>query len=195
MSGQATGHLERCFRRWAMRYRSFAQRRFARLSRGGGEWAPLKPATIRRRRTGRGEYHLGRTRGAALQKLKRMARGAEGDDGKTIRIQKRIAAVLGNVAILRDTGALFAALQPTLDTSTAAIEEIVQRGIRVGYGGPHRHPKGKATIADIAAFHDTGAGRLPKRQIIVDPDAATQRGMATDLENAIDAISGEVGAR
>jgi hypothetical protein len=32
---------------------------------------------------------------------------------------------------------------------------------------------GQATLADIASFHQTGAGRLPKRVIIAEPDADT----------------------
>lgn len=38
------------FKRVGVRYRTFLQRRFNTFSRGGGEWPPLKPATIKRRR-------------------------------------------------------------------------------------------------------------------------------------------------
>ena len=32
----------RVLKKWAVRYRGFAERRFVRFSRGGGDWAPLK---------------------------------------------------------------------------------------------------------------------------------------------------------
>lgn len=62
----------------------------------------------------------------------------------------------------------------------------IKRGrIRVGFGGPARHPDGFATIADIARFHQTGKGHLPKREIIVEPDAGTVRGMNRDTQKAL----------
>lgn len=41
-------------KQWAVRYRAFAADRFIRFSRGGGNWKPLRPSTIRRRRKGKG---------------------------------------------------------------------------------------------------------------------------------------------
>lgn len=38
------------FESWGDAYAQFIQKRFDRLSRGGGEWPPLKPATIRAKR-------------------------------------------------------------------------------------------------------------------------------------------------
>lgn len=39
-------------KKWEARYRGFALKRFDVFSKGGGNWAPLAPATIRRRRAG-----------------------------------------------------------------------------------------------------------------------------------------------
>ncbi len=72
--------------------------------------------------------------------------------------------------MLRDTGTLYAALSPRFKGSPGALEQMVSDGVLVGFGGEARHPTGRATIADIATFHDEGKGHLPQRQIIVDPD-------------------------
>ena len=42
------------FNQWAKRYRSFAALRFSKHSRGMGDWKKLAPATIARRREGKG---------------------------------------------------------------------------------------------------------------------------------------------
>jgi hypothetical protein len=80
----------------------------------------------------------------------------------------------GVVSILRDKGLLFAALQPTFTGTPGALEQRTTTGIRVGYGGPHRHGTGGGvSIADIASFHNEGSGHLPQRKIIVEPDETT----------------------
>jgi len=38
--------------KWVARYLGFARRRYVRFSRGGGDWPPLAPATVRKRRRG-----------------------------------------------------------------------------------------------------------------------------------------------
>lgn len=88
-------------------------------------------------------------------------------------------------AILRDTGTLMAALQPTFTRKPGALERDIPFGVRVGFGGPARHKGGKATIADIASFHQEGKGRLPKREIIVDPSRGVLNAMASDMERAL----------
>lgn len=86
------------------------------------------------------------------------------------------------VSILRDTGLLFNALSPRLASAPGALQEDLSDGILVGYGGAHRHSTGgKATIADIASFHQKGGGRLPARPIIVSPDERTVELMHDDL--------------
>ena len=129
-----------------------------------------------------------RYRGYVRTRFVRFSRG--GGNWRKLK-RKRKRGALANVAILRDTGTLFAALQPVFQNSPGAIEEDIQFGIRVGYGGPHRHPSGgRASIADIASFHQTGAGYLPTRTIIVKPDAATTAAMANDMRKALSEASG-----
>lgn len=92
----------------------------------------------------------------------------------------------GAVAILRDTGTLFGALSPTFTGKPGQLQEDIPFGVRVGYGGPHRYPSGgRATIADIAAFHQEGNSRLPKREIIVTPSERVLDQMAADMDRAI----------
>lgn len=157
------GPVRDTFRQWAARWRSFTRQRFDRLSKsGGGEWKGLEESTKKGRRKGRR-----RSTGARL------------------------------FAILRDTNLLFNAVITTLGGSSktwkkpGGLQQDIKAGIRVGYGGPALHTKrngttkGKATIADIAAFHQTGAGHLPERKIVVAPDDATIRRMNGDLERGV----------
>lgn len=83
------------------------------------------------------------------------------------------------VEILTDTGLLKGALQPQFIGAPGALEEHIPFGIRVGYGGPGQHPGGSATVAEIASYHQTGAGKLPVREIIVPPSDALMRRMAS----------------
>ena len=86
--------------------------------------------------------------------------------------------------ILRDTGTLFAALNPVL--SPGAKEELSEFGITVGFGGSERHPGGGITIKQLAEVHQSGLGRVPKREIIVKPDSQTISTMAAIMEKAVD---------
>jgi len=147
--GRNSPAVVKTLKQWGVRYRGFIQRRFDLFSKGGGNWPPLKPATIARRRKGPGQ---------------------------------------GEVAILRDTGTLFRALNPILGPP-GSIEQIGVRPFAVvlGFGGDAIHPNGKATIADIASFHNAGAGHLPKRQIIVMPSRELVRDMAADAQRNLSA--------
>jgi len=154
------GPIDDMFKKWGRRYLTFARRRFVRMSRGG--WKPLAPSTIRARR------------GPESTRRKKARRRVG-----TAKTTTRVGA--GKVAILRDTGTLLAAL--TVGRPGNLFKRIPY-GVRVGFGGPSRHPKGKATIADIAGFHNQGKGKLPKREIIVKPDARTVQGMRRDTLTA-----------
>lgn len=145
------GPIRAAVRQWGARYREFAQTRFVRFSRGGGDWPQLKRSTLKARRRGKG-----RARGRGL-----------------------IAA------ILRDTSTLFAALNTRFTRKPGQIQEDIPFGVRVGFGGSARHPTGRTTVADIAEFHQTGGGSLPKREIIVDPDQRTVNAMAEDMTRAL----------
>jgi hypothetical protein len=118
-------------KQWAFLYRAWAQNRFDKYSKGGGDWPALSPITIRRRR-GKGQ----------------------------------------NVAILRDTGLLFMVLQPVFQNIAGSIETFGNFSVTTGYGGSalHTGTGSRATIADIASFHNYGMGHNPKREIIAAPD-------------------------
>ena len=86
-------------------------------------------------------------------------------------------------SILRDTGTLLAALNPVL--SPGSLEKLTEFGILVGFGGASRHPGGGRTIKEIAEIHQSGLGRVPKREIIVKPDKTTVSVMAAVMEKAV----------
>ncbi len=92
-------------------------------------------------------------------------------------------------SILRDTGLLFGVLTPVFAGAPGAVEEMRTNGVLVGFGGPGAYPDGHATIADIASFHDAGGGRLPKREIVVEPDDATLGRMSGLLQSACRTIA------
>lgn len=149
--GQITGGspINNAIKQWGVRYRSFIRERFIIYSRGGGNWPPLKPLTIKRKLKGKKK---------------------------------------GKSSILIDTGQMFAALDPIFTSKPGALNEKIPFGVRIGYGGPGVYTKkygGAVTIADVAHFHQTGAGRLPKREIIVPPDAKTVELMTQDMNRAV----------
>lgn len=135
---------ERVANAWVTIYRSFVRQRFARLSRGGGEWAPLKPSTIKRRRGGG-----------------------------------------GNAAILRDTGAMFAGLQPSLGGSSLLKSSPLKPVGFVATLESARQYKSGAGLADVAGYHHHGEGNLPARPILVQPPASTVNQMATKGQEII----------
>lgn len=163
LNGQRSGPVAKAVKQWGVRYRSWAQERFDKFSKGGGDWPPLKPSTIRGRRKG--------------------VKGRKIGSGKTA-----VAAV--RAAILRDLGILFAVLSPVFTGKPGQLQETIPYGIRVGYGGPHKHAGGgKATIADIAMFHDQGMGHLPKRQIIAPPIGTVITQMAADMDKGLQQLA------
>jgi len=159
--------VRRALHQWAHIFRAFLQERFNAFSRGGGGWKPLAESTKRRRR--------GPQRGKASLRGKR---------GKA-------HAATGTFSILRDTGILFNVVAPTFIGAPGQLQEDIPFGVRVGFGGPGRHPDGTATIADIASFHQVGNPRLPQRKIIVPPDDPTQKVMAGAMDTALKTIAGE----
>jgi len=267
------GPIQKCFKRWALRYRTFLRRRFDRFSKGGGTWAPLavrtiaarlarqkksvkrlsssdfkfddktriatkikridfgkitgkpksqrkskksrksKTATAKARRRRKGSVK--RTAKAVGKALRGMFKGAKKGAKKAKRslfaakrevrrVRKKSTVkftfardtakggvtirVSGSFSILRDYGILYAVLDPVFASAPGALEQVINGGIRVGFGGPAKHPGGKKTIAQIAGFHQRGGGRLPKRTIIVPPDDATLKGMQRDMQLALKEI-------
>jgi hypothetical protein len=97
--------------------------------------------------------------------------------------------------ILWDTGALLGALSPTDLTAPGGIAEITPdgTGVKVGFGGPAVHPTAErygrmTTIAEIAGFHQVGAGNLPIRDAMADPDAQTINDMAVMMRDTLKQI-------
>lgn len=177
------------YRQMGARYSTFARARFARLSRGGGEWPPLARSTIARRRFGGGLTVGGARRRESLRLRHQMRKLAAVRATATGTYRKQIKARIANsrkklakiekagakAGILRDTGVLFNSLtigHPGNDMRP------YPGGVHFGFSKfPHG---GGLTIQRLAGIHQTGAGRVPVRRIIVQPDAATKRGMATD---------------
>lgn len=126
---------QQVYSKWIIRYRAFVQKRFNKLSRGSGEWPPLR-------------YRKG--------------------------------------SILRDTNTLFTVMAPTLQAPGGSVNDFLsdKSGVEIGYDGNQSHPGG-ATIAQIAFWHQTGAGNLPIRKIIVPPDNTTLQAMVMDMERAL----------
>lgn len=109
-------------------------------------------------------------------------RGRRKPRGKTARSKTRRTG--GKAAILRDTGTLLGALDVG---GRGNLFKDIPNGVRVGFKGGTKHPSGKATIAEIAVFHNVGGrgGKPPQRAILVEPDAETIRGMNSDAERAV----------
>ena len=96
--------------------------------------------------------------------------------------RKRRRGELKRAAILRDTGTLFASLDVQFRGKPGQLQESLPNGIRVGFGGPAKHPKAGITVAGLAAVHHFGLGRVPARPIIVDPSSKVIKQMAGDVE-------------
>ena len=166
---------------WGVRYRSYAQLRFDTYSKGGGDWPKLSPATLKKRRKG------------TKSNVKKLREILAGQSTKK-RVPGQALTPSIQPTILRDTGLLFGALAPVFAGAPGAIEEHIEFGIRVGYGGPQRHfspgVKVMSTIADIASYHQTGnMPRMPKREIIVSPPETVLNSMSQDMTKALDELA------
>lgn len=120
-----------------------------------------------------------------------------------------IDSAVANTKILQDTRTLFASL--TLKANGNVSEEIVKgvqygirggtskrrdsKGVVVAVDKPLKRRDGKKrsppSIGHIAKWHHVGAGRLPVRQIIVQPDRQTVGQMNDDLRRAVNTIIAE----
>lgn len=166
-----SGPIRDVVRLWGRMYLSFTKERYDRFSKGGGDWPGLEESTIYRRRHG----------GKAKSKRGKRA------------YQKALATGGGQVSILRDTGVLFSAIDPTIQRPKGGLREQIPYGMEVGYGGPTRHPtpgsaRRHATIAEIASYHHEGipskTGRKI-RKVLVDPPADVLRRMADAMMDGI----------
>ncbi len=165
-NGTAHPRTIKMYKRIGYLYRSFAQRRYVKASRGDGTWVPLK-----------GE----RKRNIAANQ-RRQRRAAK--TGKPFEYKYS--------AILRDTNTLFGALNP-FSPGPGGIEEITNGGVELGFGGDAIHKLAPLSIADLAAIHHFGTKHIPERPIIVDPDTQTikqiQREVHLAQQDIIDELS------
>lgn len=205
---------------WGRRIEAFTRRRFDRYSKGGGDWPPLALRTVNaRRRAGSTSPFAGKkiTRRNGLDGVtnnsgRRLVAQAVARDttrgGGIVRTTRR-AAILVNTGTLK--AAITIGVQGNLFRSIPGgvrygIEGGMSRTARKvttttpGKNGKRRHKSvaaslsGRATLGQIAKWHQTGAGRLPKREIVVRPDAETVKGMEGDLSRACNAVIRDSGA-
>lgn len=164
-----SGPVRDMFEQIGARYLGFLRRRYVRNSRGGGDWEPLAPSTIKQRRGSKRR----KTR-SPRARTKTTTRGSA-----------------TKVAILRDTGTLQRAL--TVGASGNDFT-LMRNGIRVGFADVP-HPNGDdVTIAQLATIHDEGKG-VPERQILVEPDAATLHAMQRIVNTGLRRIEAGIGDR
>lgn len=203
LSGLApTDAMERCFSQWAAMYRAWSQERFSTYSRGGGDWPPLAESTIKARY--RRLHRAKRNRAVEEYRLKTIEYYAgyrkkmpkynrwkvDRFWGKTGQIAKMIGA---EMKILWDRlGTIFMALDPVRYAESGGADARIPNGIRVGFGGPAMHPDGKTTIAQIAAYHNSGGGHLPQRKLLESPPDSVTAEMAQALQTAMKRIWAEV---
>ena len=87
--------------------------------------------------------------------------------------------------ILRKTQTLIKALSPVFRGLAGQWEKIRGNSVETGYGGSARHPEAKMTVLSLARIHNDGLGIVPRRQIIVQPNAETRRLMIQDGERIL----------
>jgi hypothetical protein len=89
---------------------------------------------------------------------------------------------------------LITALRPGAPGSAS---EWTANSLRAGFGGSSIHPgygdkPPSLSIGDIAKIHQEGRGRVPKRRILVEPDAQTLGNMRGPLVAAVQSIVDEL---
>lgn len=166
-----TGAFVDLMNQWSRRYLGFARRRYVRFSRGGGDWPPLAPATVRKRRKGK--------------------TGKLGVDAKRTG---------GRVAILRDTGTLLHTLDVDRQDNRRGIRGGVEVGFLPTKPAKQRQgggilPVSGLTIAELASYHQHGKGHLPQRKVIVEPDDRTVELMAHDASDKMTRLIAKRGMR
>ena len=131
------GPLRTVFKQWGIRYLAWTKRLFYIKSRGGTVEGVTWPALAPK----------------TIQNRRRRSRRVRGQGGGS-----RYAILVDRI------GTIPKAMVPH---ASGNLFKYLQRGVRVGFGGSSRHPEGRATIADIAKWHNVGKGRrLPQRQIL-----------------------------
>lgn len=155
------GPIRDMYAQWGVRYLSFVERQFVNQSEGGGYWPALSASTMKARRQG--------TKNRTASTTGKVDR----------RFKKRYT---GDPQILRDTGTLLGALSIGKPGNLYKHENI---GIRVGFDMGQKRSDSGVSVGQLAAWHSTGAGKLPARPILVEPDVQTRSGMMGDAERAV----------
>ena len=96
--------------------------------------------------------------------------------------------------ILRATDTLYRALEPIASSKPGYVNQDIEFGIRVGFGGGMKYPhstEGSVTIAQVASYHQKGGRHLPQRKIIVPPDTETVGLMREDMQKALRTMARE----
>lgn len=136
----------------------------------GKQWAVRYSAFARRRFTKEGDGEWAPLAASTLAKRRKQGKGAK---------------------ILRDTSTLLNAL--SIGTKGNYLKPL-RNGIRFGFSNA-LHSSGRKTIRQIAIYHETGAGRNPKRVILAAPDQKTVEGMGQDFARHIDKLGRRYGGR
>jgi hypothetical protein len=152
-----TGPFGTMMEKWGLRYLAFLQRKFRENSAGGGGWRPLSPKTL-------AKEHPKFREGIVSRSSPRFVR---------------------RIGILRISGAIYRSL---FKGESGNLFHRVGNKLQVGVGGPGRHPNADVTVAGLVMIHNNGstAGgkNIPRRPIILEPDAATVAAMKQDVAPA-----------
>ena len=110
-------------------------------------------------------------------------------------IRKRVHK--GSKRILRDSDTLRATLDPipTLDRFPAPGMQTIRRykTVTIGFGGGPKHPFSKLSIARLAVVHHLGLGRVPVREILVEPTEEIKQRMVKDVKDVANKYKRELG--
>lgn len=160
----ASGPIGAMLKQWGVRYLRFTRARYLRESGGGGSWDDLAESTKKQRR------------GKKSRRTK----------SKRARTKTTTRGTGTKFKILQDTRVLYKGLAVG---GRGNLLKVSGTYVRAGFAKGRRHGKGKATIRDIAMFHQEGKGDLPKREILVMPDRKTIAGMNQDARRAVQQIT------
>ncbi len=165
--------LDQMYRQWGSYYLAAIRKRFTKASRTPGHpWKDLAESTKKGRRKSAAEQRRTKRVKTRTGRLRRKTR-------------RRTPTAQRTFAILKNIGILFNALSIG---SPGNLFRVVDFGIHVGFSAQGKHPDGKATIAEIATYHQEGGrgkSKLPQRKILVEPRTSVKRQMSKALDKAI----------
>lgn len=152
----------------AVAYADFVRRRYNKASRGDGTWADLsygaKLARARALRPRSGTESIAQRETTRRKQFDRKVKRLQKQNQIGSRTAKALALATQKFSILRDTGTMF----NSLALGGSGNVNIKADNVSVKYGSNIRYFKA----------HNEGLNGLPKREILVPPDAATERRMS-----------------